>query len=353
MAVPTPLHYWLVRLRALNRPRLWGTGLGLLLLGLASHQYLRNPEWLRDFSLDDSNPTRLRAEENLADLSPSELADLAEIDDLGLLLNQLQPLTADTLTEVPADPSPETAAALALPRPTAPGQTEEASPFAAYLERTRFRGGAATEGALPAEPTLLTPSSSSGRGGEVAPMAPSPLESFLNPSPEASAPPGTPAVAPGQATSPTLASPGDGPQAERLTPTQPTGLTPPPWVVEGQIPGVDQRFIRTTPEMSPPPGTTGYHPPPSMAPAPSGLPSTAPPPGLSPAPPPLNPTLPGMGTNPGTGAGGNTLPPPGPAPYNAPPSRSEMAPFSAPRPPGSNIGGGYINTFSDPSGPGD
>lgn len=353
MAVPTPLHYWLVRLRALNRPRLWGAGLGLLLLGLVGYQYLGHPEWLRTFALDETDSARPTPEDNLANLSQAELADMAEIDNLTLLLNQLQPLTADTLTEAPTSGSAAPTVLERLSPTNSEGQAEPASPFALYLERTRFRIGNTVESPSPALEARSSLPSQVGRGrsaadpGAASPT-PSPLQQLLNPPPNATTNPLAPTAAEA-----TASEPGATATPERLSSTEPTGLTPPPWAVEGQIPGVNQRFIRTTPEMSPPPGTTGYRPPPSLAPAPSALPNSPPLPGLAPAAASsLNlspgPALPGAVTAP---SAGNTLPPAGTSTYTPPPV-VETPPFSAPRPPGSHTGGGYIYTFSDPSGPG-
>ncbi|HEY9889878.1 MAG TPA: hypothetical protein V6D02_15845, partial [Candidatus Obscuribacterales bacterium] len=124
------------------------------------------------------------------------------------------------------------------------------------------------------------------------------------------------------------------------------------------IPGVSFPVLPTLPQMSPPPGTTGYTPPASLnllppisgSTAPSGFPATG------------VPSAGGVATPTGaTGVAPLTTPqvdvsngyvtpyapvvPPTPAPTVNP------SPFGVPRPPGSNIGGGYINTFSNPSSP--
>jgi hypothetical protein len=348
MAVPTPLHYWLVRLRVFRRRRVWATALGFLVLGLVGHQYLKHPEWLQGFTLDEADRAR-SAQADLSELSQAELADLAEVDNLALLLNQLQLLTANTLAEVPnATQQPENAAALAQPSPTveATPSSEGASPFAAYLERIQFRVGSLATLDDPAAAESPNPDRLS--LDRSAPL--SPLQRFLNPSESATSDSENPAN-PSQEDS-SAAAP-----ANEARETTTTGLTPPPWVVEGHVPGVNQPFIRTTPEMSPPPGTTGYALPPSLGttsgqgvpnvPATPGLPS-APPLNLSPS-----PTSSGSVAVPGPSSIGNTLPPStGLNSYTQPAAGIPApAPFSVPRPPGSYTGGGYINTFSDPSGP--
>ncbi len=349
MAVPTPLHYWLVRLRVFRRRRVWATALGFLILGLVGHQYLNHPEWLQGFTLDEADRAR-SAEAELSELSQAELADLAEVDNLALLLNQLQPLTANTLAEVPnAAQQPENLAGLAQPSPTAVEATpsaDGASPFAAYLERTQFRVGSLA--------TLDDPSATESPSPDrlsLARTAPlSPLQRFLAPSASAASDAENPS-SPEAEDSPSAASASE-PRA--TTPTTTTGLTPPPWVVEGNVPGVNQPFIRTTPEMSPPPGTTGYALPPSLGTTSrQGLPSVPATPGLPLAPPlNLSPNPASSGSVTVPGPGGNTLPPSsGLSTYTQPAGIPEPAPFSAPRPPGTYTGGGYINTFSDPSGP--
>jgi hypothetical protein len=350
MTVPTPLHYWLVRLQVFRRRRVWATALGFLVLGLVGHQYFNHPEWLQGFTLDEEDRARSTGAD-LSELSQAELADLAEVDNLALLLNELQPLTANTLAEVPAESSrPATTAALARPSPIAadPQRSPDgASPFAAYLERTQFRVGS------PA--TLDDPAAAESPNPDRLPLerstAPSPLQQFLTSAESAESDPENSSSQNSEDT-PSAASN----RESRATPTT-TGLTPPPWVVEGRIPGVNQPFIRTTSEMSPPPGTTGYALPPSLGnPSSQGLPSVPAPLGL-PSAPRLNlsptPTSSGAVTVPGSSGAGNTLPPSsGLNTYTQPASVvPEPAPFSVPRPPGSYTGGGYINTFSDPSGP--
>ncbi|MBD0336729.1 MAG: hypothetical protein ICV62_14670, partial [Cyanobacteria bacterium Co-bin13] len=110
-----------------------------------------------------------------------------------------------------------------------------------------------------------------------------------------------------------------------------------------------------TPQMSPPPGTTGYVPPAVLnLPAPGSLsnPAAAPLPPPAPGTPDLSPTNPGqpLPGNP-MGAPNNTVLPPATGSVYDTPAVVTPPPFSAPRPPGSHVGGGYIYTFSDPNGP--
>jgi hypothetical protein len=356
MALPPRLHYGLVRLRSLNRPTLWGTGLGVALLAIVGYQYGHHPEWLSSFELSSDNPARLSAGPDGAALSGDDLAGLAEVDNLALLLNQLQPVTADTLDPVATSDSVTPSVSLQLPQPeqTAgllpPTQTILPSPFAAYLARTQFRVNewanlGATDSAQGAlGPTVvspsrsgLTPTATTTNGEGLSPLQQALTQALSASQPGAAVPtPGTEVNAGAETGSPRPDAP------------QPTtsGLEPPPWLVEGSLPGVNQRFIRTTPEMSPPAGTTGYTVPPTL-PRPSE--------GVLPQPAPLNlnlspaaiPTAP----RPAVGTPASTLPPPFESGLSQPRSQPEPAPFSVPRPPGSHTGGGYIYTFSNPNGP--
>ncbi|MFQ4134904.1 hypothetical protein PGN35_001155 [Nodosilinea sp. PGN35] len=327
MTLPPALRYRLVRLkplgRALSRPKVWGSLGGLGLLAVVVPQYLRHPEWRSQYD-PAVDSAAIDANTNVGALSSEDLADLAEIDNLAVLLNQMQPTTAATLeTTPPADTAP-----LALPTATA-DQPVSTSPFAQYLERSRFRvnpvGNDSAAGApdtTPGQPGA----DSLVRSPET--TQPSALQQALNQRLGARQP----------AEPPAETAPADSATAAET-------VTPSPWMVEGSLPGVDQRFIRTTPQMSPPPGTTGYTPPPSLAPVPAAVPNAAPTApaalnlnfGAPTAPPPAGVTVPPAGTL------GNS---PG-----APVAQPEPPPFSAPRPPGVYTGNGYINTFADPSGP--
>ncbi len=374
MTLPSnPVTTWLVRLRALNRPWLWGAGLGLGLLAVVAHQYGTHPEWLSLFEPARDGPPRQDPTSSLANLSEAELAELAEIDNLNVLLNQLQPLTADTLAPLSSASEGSPGAANLLESleqaqtspenvPLQPTPATSQSPFAAYLERTRFQASQTFNQEIASPGSASTPSPGVGRGPEpgVRGIAAtdqaimSPLQQALTQSgtapPRSTANPLEPSRVEGSSSDSLASEPG--PSTAPSTP----GLSPPPWLVEGTIPGVNQRFIRTTPEMSPPPGTTGYTVPANLPVQPTADASRLSAPALpQPAPFDLNlgatpsrpvPT-PGMGvTVPGV------TPSPGlPSPFEVPRSQPDISPFSVPRPPGSHTGGGYIYTFSNPNGP--
>ena len=328
--VPPALRYRLVRLRAISRhPAVWGSLAALGLLAVVGPQYLRHPEWLSQY--DPAADSAAVAPDTEVDaLSNAELADLAEIDNLALLLNQIQPTTATAL----APPSADAAAP-----PAATADQAPTGPFAQYLERNRFRFSPAPGGQP--EGTAIAP-------WAVATDQSRPLSGAI--APESFAPESLPPSALQQALNQAA-----GPESEAGTQPAPepadggSEMTPPPWMVEGslegRLPGVDQRFMRTTPQMSPPPGTTGYTLPPSLVPSPA-LPSPG---SVAPAPAALNldldaPVVAPLGSVQGAAqpGAGNSVSAPSPQP---------VPPFSAPRPPGVYTGNGYINTFSDPSGP--
>ncbi|MBE9140367.1 hypothetical protein IQ254_24735 [Nodosilinea sp. LEGE 07088] len=328
MPLPPAVRYRLVRMNAIARrlrhPAVAGSLATLGLLAIAIPQYLRHPEWRGQYEPAVDNATG-DPSPNLDALSSEDLADLAEIDNLALLLNQLQPVTSTALDVDSVDTS-----RLDLPEATAEQVTT--SPFAQYLERYRLRLGPTSASSVANAEASSTPGQP--QDAETArPALPlSPLQQALNQRLSASpdAEPNSETVEP--------ATPSSNQAAD------PSGLTPTPWMVEGSVPGVDQRFIRTTPQMSPPPGTTGYRVPPGLAPAI------------------VSPAIPSSATvdfdlsNPAVApaAGAVRSQPTSPtSTFNttAPQTQPGPAPFSAPRPPGVYTGNGYINTFADPSGP--
>lgn len=334
MVLPSAVRYQMVRLsaisRPLRRPAVWGTLATLGLLAVVVPQYLQNPAWLSQYDADVDSPV-VDPSAELGALSSADLADLAEIDNLALLLNQLQPVTAIALDAPTAD-----SARLALPEATP--EPEGASPFAQYLERSQFRVSPAANDSSEASPgaSTLAPDQQPplSNGDAASALPPSPLQQALN----------NRLSSPAEPASATETGTQNGRTAEAPT----SGLTPPPWMVEGSLPGVDQRFIRTTPQMSPPPGTTGYRPPPGLAPSPATI---APDQGAI-APAGLNLDF----AAPVTAPVGGEVRSPQPNPFDnnlTAPAQPVPAPFSAPRPPGVYTGNGYINTFSNPSGPTD
>ncbi|WP_017299764.1 hypothetical protein [Nodosilinea nodulosa] len=366
MSLPPALRYRLVRLqpigRQLRRPTVWGTLAALGLMAAVGPQYFNHPEWRSQYDPAVASPAVAPGTE-LGTLSNDDLANLAEVDNLSLLLNQLPP-NASSPSDIPAAKGISAAAAdgLSLPKATPDdtlGGTESTNPFAQYLERSRFRfNPAASREAIERDSTMALGSGSLTTG----PVFGS--SSSETPLPFSSAPAGGPQLSPlqqalnvgsgpragqpsglGAAPDPRAGASGAGSDPATAT----SGITPQPWMVEGSLPGVDQRFIRTTPQMSPPPGTTGYAPPPSLSPT-SG--TVAPAQGTT-NPAALNLDFGAPVTAP-AGSGQRQLQPNAIAPSApvVPSPQPVPAPFSAPRPPGVYTGNGYINTFANPSGPG-
>ena len=344
MALPPAIRYRLVRLKAisrpLRRPAVWGT---LAVLGLGAvvvPQYLNHPEWRSQYDAGVDSPA-IAPGTDLSALTNEDLADLAEIDNLALLLDDLQPTTSIALDVPGAD-----ADRLALPQ--AITAEDPASPFAQYLERSRFRfspapGGVEGEGepaiAIENRPSTTAPGQRQPIGAaSTEGLPPSPLQQALS---------DRLSSRPAQSTSAEPAAETGAAASSTAAPT--SGLTPPPWMVEGSVPGVDQRFIRTTPQMSPPPGTTGYTQPPGLTPASPVVPTRSP--SGSTAPAPLNLDFGAPVTAPVSG--GQRAPQPAAidSSVSAPLPQPSPPPFSAPRPPGVYTGNGFINTFADPSGP--
>lgn len=361
MAIPPRLRYWWVRVQALNRPLLWSTSLAVVLLVVVLRQYQVHPEWLGQFEVDEGDPSQ---DLPGSTLSPEEQAGVADIDNLSALYSSLngspatpeQPSTSggvsatrpatDLLSILQASNSPAAASA------AAPGDAAKppASPFASYLDQYQFLGqrnpapalGSPLNAAQTPQPSLLLSSDPSG-------ITPSPLvnQPVVNPLQQAlqqqleRRETGT---ANAQAAAPT---PGGSLGAGAATDAV-SGISP------ATLPGTNQTFLRTTPQMSPPPGTTGYVPPATLAAPAGGTPYSSYPvlPGVAAVVPNLSPASPSQSLNLAPpGVGGTVLPPTGGSQYDSSAVTPQAAPFTVPRPPGSHTGGGYIYTFSDPNGP--
>lgn len=349
MPLPPAVRYRWVRLKAISRPLrrpvVWGTLATLGLVTVVVPQYLRHPEWRSQYDAAVDSPA-VGPGTDLGALSSEDLSDLAEIDNLAALLDQLQPTTSTVLDSPGVDSASINSDRLAL-QATAQTTVEgaegaAASPFAQYLERSRFRfSPAASSEAGSGDLITIEDRFSTFTSGQRQPLSaepatealpPNPLQQALNERLNSRSDPG--------AESPSTTRAGDSSTAEDST----SGLTPPPWMVEGSLPGVDQRFIRTTPQMSPPAGTTGYTQPPGLISTPQGVT-----PRQSAAPAALNLNFDPVTAPAGDGrvqpaSGAIDTRPSAPLPQPAPP-------FSAPRPPGVYTGNGYINTFSNPSAP--
>lgn len=363
------------RLRFLTRPVPLASTVGALLLAVFVWDYLRHPEW---FGAYESNETGPNEELDLSGLSPDEQVAVSGIDNLTLLFNELGiesgaiPRVQALGEDVDAEQNAFLNETLALAQPDAPGSSLGDSPFTRYLEQYQFGSGSSfsntaasgnagnplfggvsffqrgsreqqTETAESINPLTRALQNQTGQIVSTQADADTPLANGLrsqsadtNESETSEA--GSEAVAqgnlpPGEFSSQTVA-----------------------------IPGVDFPVLPTLPQMSPPPGTTGYTPPaslelmpplpgsnttssPSFPAAPSFVPGAAGTSDLS-----SGGAVPSTGTSDIDVSNGFVTPytPVVPSTTTAVPA---PAPFTAPRAPGTYTGGGYINTFSNPNGP--
>ena len=361
----------LKRLTFLSRPVPLASTLGVLLLSIFLWEYSRNPEWFGSFAQD--NGASPDGALDLSTLTPAEQAAIADIDNLSVLMNELgvESGGVPTLQAIAiGQDEGENAIAADLLSLGEPGTASAANPntsiFNQYLEQYQFgrqrpinssqasangftNGTASTVGQSPLGSTSLRISplalALQGQNTTFVPgMQPS-NQTVLD------------AALQSQTTSET-ATTADGTNAEATTEsTLPAGEFSSEAVT---IPGVTFPVLPTLPQMSPPPGTTGYTPPASldlMPPLPGSNSAGAVPPvaplstvgggsGL-----PSGTTVPNLNTPQVDVSNGYT--PYTPVVPTVTPTTPGVtpSPFAVPRPPGSYIGGGYINTFSNPSGP--
>jgi hypothetical protein len=361
------------RLRFLSRPVPLATSFGLVLLAIFVWQYSRNPEQFNSYSPEDGPTT---GENVLSGLTPAEQAAVAEIDNLTVLFNELGiesggiPNIQALVEEQDGSLAGLNPNALALAQPTNSGNNDSnGSPFAQYLDQYEFSvqmPNASQSGAT--NNRFLGGNSAQGQRDQAADRWASPLAAALQ-NQATSAPAAQTSTNLFAAESMDLSLSGQGearsPDGTDAAATTPAGESTDPLAnYTGEfgsqavtIPGVNFPVLPTLPQMSPPPGTTGYTPPitldmmpplpgtsrPSTSAFPSSGASSIVP--SSSAPGTLNLTAPQVDVSNGYITPYTPTVPAAPTPTVTP------APFSAPRPPGSYTGGGYINTFSNPSTP--
>jgi len=363
------------RLRFFTRPLPLASAVGALLLGVFVWDYLRHPEWFGAFEEDGSGPNE---EANLTGLTSEERAAAAGLDSLTVLMNELgvepgnNPRIQALSDEDSADQSSLLDGALALSQANNNSSSSIApSPFADYLQQYQFgRNSLAPES---------SPNDAGGQFGSIR------TNSFGNPTAtteQRSINPLAAALLNQSGLSGAVSSQSNSPLANELrslsnnapqvseTETEMTEkttgeneqITLPPGEFSSQIttiPGVDFRVLPTLPQMSPPPGTTGYTPPASldlMPPLPgstnstsrtaatsnSGLTGTS-----------LGTEMPNIDASNVDVSNGYVTPyaPTGAGTTTAPVTPAVPQPFTAPRAPGVYTGNGYINTFANPSSP--
>lgn len=248
MATPAFLKYLPARLKPLGSPLVWAPLTVLCLLSVFVWEYRRNPDW------SNRQPVPgLDADADSADLTPEEQASLSEINTLDALLGGanlpggIAAPDAPT-SESPADDSRELA-----------GRTD---PFGAYTRDYRFPGAADTTS--DSSTRLATPSASafpnpSRLGIQQAPPSPAPTSALSNaldrqqsaqPAPSASGSFSNGSSVGNQPVTEAFGS-------QEVQPNQAVGTQ----AAGNPSSSIPVPYIRTTPNMSPPVGTTGYRPP--------------------------------------------------------------------------------------------
>ena len=289
MATPAFLRYLPARLKPLSSPLVWGPLTVLCLLSIFVWEYRRNPDWsnrqpVTDLDVDADGTT----------LSPEEQAGLSEIDTLDVLLDSIRLPGGNADVEASAP----------LSSANSPQPTDSTDPFGIYTREYAF-------------PSASPNASGTSSGSAARPSSPSPrrlagtdLNGIL---PETPSPATSSALSDAldrqaaQPSVPSSSAPDSAPAQRNRTIPDSSGSqgTQPNQAVVPQAAGtsgsISVPYIRTTPNMSPPVGTTGYQPPAtSTLPVfnqPLPLPSRNP---YSPAPAPAaQPTLPGVVSQPG------------------------------------------------------
>ncbi|NER79148.1 MAG: hypothetical protein F6K42_06115 [Leptolyngbya sp. SIO1D8] len=363
MALSSWFRYILKRLSYLKRPVPMVSTIAVVILGIFIWEYHDHPEWFGAYSQEGTGSNE---EIDLSGFTPEEQAAIADLDSLTLLLDDLgvtqeAPLNLQSIPEIEGDSQDLLLQdLLALSQPVEGQQLAgNSNPFNQYLSQYQFIG-------RPSQPNAQnggTPSSPVGFGLSSQEQAASgaPRVNVLEQALQAQS-------AAGLGSSSTPAEESDNPTASpsdnrfSSQPTENGESTFPANETNSQavnVPGVPFPVLPTTPQMSPPAGTTGYTPPASLQltqPTPggttaTGVPSTA---GTSN----LNPSNLGVPNIPSaTGnlnlntpqvdvSNGATTPSGLPSAVTPPEVfNTDTSPFSVDRP----IGGGYINTFSNPS----
>ncbi|MEO0826403.1 MAG: hypothetical protein AAFY67_12200 [Cyanobacteria bacterium J06642_9] len=372
MAFPSYIRYFGMRLRPLAQPVVWFPTVVIVLLGTVLWQYRAHPEWSGQFEVDESTPNagtllpegEVPGDQPLPTSGESEREGLMKLlADLGLLGPERQSDELGTVPQVQQE-TPESLLSLlvepeSLADPDAEGTTQTSrqrlagtlNPFDRYADAYQLPGSA---GAIANGRASTTSSNTSnisdflnflnfnqanGDGSETqtAGNDTTALERALNQRQIVAEE--TPAsnneaqeTADANNTAQSTLEAQDSPQN--------------PAVVQGNIPGIPYTFIQTTPQMSPPPGTTGYSVPPSFNVAPPAAANNGGVPGVNTG----ATAVPSFQTpTPSSGVSGSTLPPTSGSQYNQPQFVSPR-PFSAPRPNSRIIGNGEIQTFSNPLG---
>ncbi|MEM7065604.1 MAG: hypothetical protein AAF572_20865 [Cyanobacteria bacterium P01_B01_bin.77] len=279
MRLPPSVRYLPSRFQGILNPWLW---LGILVtgvVGLYAWEYRQNPgqlPWQLGNTGFGSSGNATSTDVLLESLTPEEQAVAAELDNVELLLAQLD---SDLSALTTGGESSAAASLNALSAGVEAGDAESTvERLNRYVDEYRFLGTDATgsnfQTARPGQSTVgrqTTPSASASQTtNQTTNAVPSALaEAFAQQQAAASANP----AASNSSGIATTSSNGESTGAAATADTaagsnqnsstfsfdqsavDQTGVTP------GSLDGLNRAFIRTTPNMSPPPGTTGYVPP--------------------------------------------------------------------------------------------
>ena len=375
MSLPHKLRYSLARLKPFTQPVVWCPLLALALLASFVLDQRNPPAWFDNLELGESDLFNNEPET----LPPSEgVADIPDIDRLDTLFNDLKTRpqalsTLDNSNQNSSEPPSNTLLSLLeSARSQAPGLpsvaasdvgAQSSTPFAAYLEKYRFIGSSLSPAA---EQSSFLPqnSQSSSANSSLPSLLPTNLSRFSREEPSQQQSQLSLALErrrleDSQAQTQRQAASDDaleeGSEDEGFTNLT---LYEQPSLIEGTIPNSSLPFMRTVPAMSPAPGTTGYTPPPALNLSPSALSGGNAYTNLATPQATGSSGIPSLsqsgGPTSGVGVPSSVLPPTTGTQFQ--PQVGDVSPpepFSVPREPGRYVGGGYINTFSNPGAPPD
>lgn len=271
MATPAFLRYLPARLKPLSAPAVWVPLTVFTLLSVFIWEYHKNPDWFNRPQISNADPN--------SNLTPEEQARLSEIDTLDLLLRNARTPEGDDLSTSLINPAEQDPLAETL---TAPDRSlaNRDNPFAAYEEQYQFPGSTGSNSGSAATPQpmrLQTPAasdassldfSSSSNSNNSSNVLSEALNRQRSASREAGDRPASGGGAQGvsssidsqrsNATSAGSFSDGLGRLGEGNANAGNNGGS---FAFPASVPssnGISDPFIRTTPDMSPPVGTTGY-----------------------------------------------------------------------------------------------
>ncbi len=363
---PASISYRKARLNFLKRPTVWATACGLLLSVFLVGEYLANPQQYTGGNNPDTatNPSNQNPSGNLpTQNTPASSSELFEA---------LPDSTAST--PIGSDPQPPESdnskspllQEFLLGRSSIAAQKDklgrsQSSSFSTSTSAenkrdrssgSRFPGLSSSSSPSSGFPSSTLPGLSGGRSGGSSLTGSSPINP-LQSALDRYSPNGSPSNGSPSQLSPSASSVDNSPRDSRLSPTVGSFRQNSLGQQESTSPGLPSPQFSS--QVSPLPGTTGYTLPPTLRTStPSVSPSSSygnfqPIPGQTT--PQTAPAVPGQsygyGQTSSPNAGQTAYP--GAQPSFVPSSQPMPSPFSAPRAvPGRSIGGGQINTFSNP-----